>query len=114
LAQKQGVPADESVLFVDASLPGPRRTRPVLMLAGALLGLVILIAFINPGPPPDSARSGRAGQLAATDPGSDLKKDPQATAVPATVPDAPDKKTAAAVETKEEFFRPQNASELFD
>ncbi len=52
LAQKLGATAEvpEGVLFVDAPLPGPPRTRPVLMTASALLGLVVLIVLLGPSP----------------------------------------------------------------
>ncbi len=50
MAQKLGTATEvpEGVLFVDAPLPSPPRTRPVLMTASALLGLVVLIVLLGP------------------------------------------------------------------
>jgi len=60
LAQKLGGPSagSDSVLFVDAPLPGQPRTRPWLVVVGAMLALVALIAMLGPWPPssPKSAR----------------------------------------------------------
>jgi len=56
LAQKLGAVADvpESVLFVDAPLPGPPRKRPVLMAAVAVVAVVVLVFVLGQpsGPPP--------------------------------------------------------------
>jgi serine/threonine protein kinase len=50
LAQKLGAVSEvpEGVLFLDAPLPGPPRTRPLLLAGVAVLGLVTVIAFIGP------------------------------------------------------------------
>ena len=54
LAQKLGSTGHgtDSVLFVDAPLPGQPRTRPWVVVGSAILGLVALIAMIGPWPPP--------------------------------------------------------------
>jgi hypothetical protein len=53
LAQKLGGAGQgtDSVLFVDAPLPGQPGTRPWLVVGLAILGLVALIAVIGPWPP---------------------------------------------------------------
>jgi serine/threonine protein kinase len=53
LAQKLGGAAQgaNSVLFVDAPLPGQPRTRPMLVVISAVLMLVVLIATLGPWPP---------------------------------------------------------------
>jgi serine/threonine protein kinase len=52
LAQKLGSagPGTDSVLFVDAPLPGQPRTRPLLVVVSAVLALVVLIAMLGPWP----------------------------------------------------------------
>jgi serine/threonine protein kinase len=50
VAQKLGAAADvpDGVLFLDATLPGPPRTRPLLMVLSAMLALVVLILVLEP------------------------------------------------------------------
>jgi serine/threonine protein kinase len=52
LAQRLGGPSQgaDSVLFVDAPLPGQPRTRPALVVVSAVLALVALIAVLGPWP----------------------------------------------------------------
>src|SRR5439155_11927551 len=65
LAQKlgTGVEVPVGVLFVDAPLPGPPRTRPILMTASALLGLIVLIVVLGPTPLFQSATRGPSSAL---------------------------------------------------
>jgi serine/threonine protein kinase len=72
LAQKLGGPSpgSDSVLFVDAPLPGQPRTRPWLVAVSAILALVALIVMLGPPwpttsiPKPPHAPSGEKGTQA--------------------------------------------------
>jgi serine/threonine protein kinase len=66
LAQRLGSAsqAADSVLFVDAPLPGQPRTRPLLVVVSAVLALVVLIAVLGPWPP--STRPARDPSTAKT------------------------------------------------
>src|SRR5207247_11223616 len=65
LAQKLGSPAElpDGVLFVDAPLPSPPRTRPILLTASALLGLVVLIVLLGASPWSSTGRVGGTAGL---------------------------------------------------
>jgi serine/threonine protein kinase len=75
LAQRLGTASQgaDSVLFVDAPLPGQPRTRPLLVVVSAVLALVILIAVLGPWPPstrqvldPGTAKSARGSREKGT------------------------------------------------
>ena len=70
LAQKLGAagPGVDSVLFVDAPLPGQPRTRPLLVVVSAVLMLVVLIAMLGPWPPA-SSQPGQEQNAAKIGPG---------------------------------------------
>jgi serine/threonine protein kinase len=75
----EGLQTDPNgVLFVDASLPGPPRTRPLLLAVAAVVGLVALILVV--GPPPWPSAPLRPPTMAATN-GTDPnpQPDPKAT-----------------------------------
>jgi serine/threonine protein kinase len=91
LAQKLGVATDvpDSFLFVDAPLPGPPRTRPLLVSALATMGVLVLV-FVLPWSPITQRPSSLRDPLAGAEPRPRLPSEP-------LVPEQ-DKQTARRIE----------------
>src|SRR5438132_13938841 len=113
LAQNLGAVADvpESVLFVDAPLPGPPRKRPVLMAAVAVVAVVVLVFVLGqPSGPPPQRPTPKIGSSASNEikqQGPD--KDVNGTAAIATnVPDANKARDQAITPDLPPFFPRRN------
>src|SRR5262249_40858215 len=112
LAQKLGAVSEvpEGLLFLEAPLPGPSRTRPMVLAIVSMAALVAVITFFGPG----TSRSNRRGAVisgSATASGpvdADASQKPPRSESPQKVEDPPVRATEVAATA----FHPGTAEEL--